>query len=119
MLIAGAQLLALLEQQFDDEGFVQTFSASRGFALSYDMRQPVGERVVSASLNGEPIDTEASYRITMNSFLAAGGDSFTVFEEGRDSVVGAIDLDAFELWLAQEEIRKLPATGRIIRIDQE
>src|SRR5690606_12358677 len=28
----GAQLLALLEQQFDEDGFVQTFSVSEGFA---------------------------------------------------------------------------------------
>jgi len=116
---SGTQLLALLEQQFDDNGFVQTFSASQGFALSYDMRQPVGQRVVSATLDGSPIDPSADYRVTMNSFLAAGGDSFTVFEQGKDSVVGAIDLDAFELWLAEEDIRTLPSTGRITRIDQE
>jgi 5'-nucleotidase len=115
---SGTQLFALLEQQFDEEGFVQTFSASQGFALSYDMRQPVGQRVVSATLDGSPIDPSADYRVTMNSFLAAGGDSFTVFEQGRDSVVGAVDLDAFELWLAEEEIRDLPSIGRITRIGE-
>jgi 5'-nucleotidase len=109
----GVQLFALLEQQFDDEGFVQTLSASQGFALSYDMQRPVGQRVVSATLDGAPIDPMASYRVTMNSFLASGGDSFTVFEQGTDSVVGAIDLDAFELWLQQEEVRQLPPIGRI------
>ena len=109
----GAQLLALLEQQFDDEGFVQTFSASHGFALTYDMGRAAGARVVSASLDGQPIDPAASYRGTMNSFLAAGGDSFTVFTLGEDSVVGPVDLDAFELWLGQEPARTLPPTGRI------
>mgnify|MGYP003504636303 CR=1 FL=1 len=48
----GAQLLALLEQQFDSDGFVQTFSFSDGFALTYDMRRAEGSRVVSAMLNG-------------------------------------------------------------------
>src|SRR3546814_8358143 len=99
----GAQLLALLEQQFDDEGFVQTFSASQGFALTYDMNRPAGARVVAASLDGQPIDPAASYRVTMNSFLAAGGDSFTVFTQGEDSAVGPVDLDALELWLRQED----------------
>lgn len=112
----GAQLLSLLEQQFDSEGFVQTFSASKGFALTYDMSRPEGKRVVSASLNGEPIAPDKSYRITMNSFLAAGGDFFTVFTDGTDSVVGPLDLDAFELWLAQEDVRQLPDTGRITEI---
>ena len=116
---SGEQLLALLEQQFDDEGFVQTFSASTGFALSYDMRRPVGSRVVSVSLAGEPIELAATYRVTMNSFLASGGDNFTVFEQGSDGVVGPLDLDAFEAWLAEAEVRTLPTTGRITRIDSE
>ena len=109
----GAQLLALLEQQFDDEGFVQTFSVSEGFALSYDMGRPAGGRVVSATLDGKPIDPAASYRVTMNSFLAAGGDSFTVFAQGSDAVTGPVDLDAMEAYLRAVEIRALPETGRV------
>lgn len=109
----GAQLLALLEQQFDDEGFVQTFSVSEGFALRYDMSRPAGSRVVSATLGGAPIDPAASYRVTMNSFLAAGGDSFTVFAQGTDAVTGPIDLDAMEAYLRAVEMRELPATGRV------
>ena len=109
----GAQLLALLEQQFDGESFVQTFSVSEGFALSYDLNRPVGNRVMSARLHGQPIDPAAIYRVTMNSFLAAGGDSFTLFTGGSDSVVGPLDLDAMEAWLAAAEMRALPPIGRI------
>ena len=113
----GAQLLALLEQQFDEEGFVQTFSASEGFALTYDMRRPIGSRVVSATLDGAPIDPAADYRVTMNSFLAAGGDSFTVFEDGTDVVTGPVDLDAIEEYLAGKGVVVLPATGRITAVE--
>lgn len=112
----GAQLFALLEQQFDDEGFVQTFSPSAGFAMGYDMRRPSGNRVVSATLNGTPIDRERNYRVTMNSFLAAGGDSFTVFNEGTDVTVGAVDLDAMEEYLRAVEVRQLPPLGRVTAI---
>jgi 5'-nucleotidase len=110
---SGAQLLALLEQQFDDEGFVQTFAVSDGFVQSYDMSRPAGKRVVSATFDGQPIDPAGSYRVTMNNFLASGGDSFTMFEAGTDSVVGPLDLDAFELWLRQEDVRALPPEGRV------
>ena len=112
----GAQLLALLEQQFDDEGFVQTFSASEGFAMTYDMRRPVGSRVVSASVNGQPIDPAREYRVTMNSFLAAGGDSFTEFNEGTDETTGPVDLDGFEAYLTAVPVRQLPALGRITEL---
>ncbi len=115
----GTQLMALLEQQFDDDGFVQTFSPSEGFSLSYDMRRPIGQRVVSATLDGKPIDPVATYRVTMNSFLAAGGDSYTMFTQGTDSVIGPVDLDAFEAWIAGKDVRELPPTGRVTQIDAE
>lgn len=109
----GAQLLALLEQQFDADGFVQTFSVSDGFAFSYDMGRPAGSRLVSATLDGAPIDPGASYRVTMNSFLAAGGDTFTVFAEGTDAVTGPVDLEAMEEYLLSVDMRQLPQTGRV------
>lgn len=112
----GAQLLALLEQQFDSQGFVQTFSASQGFFLSYDLRRAEGSRVVTATLDGKRIEAEAIYRVTMNSFLAAGGDSFTVFNEGTDVVTGPVDLDAMEAYLQEFDIAPLPETGRIQQI---
>ncbi len=112
----GAQLLALLEQQFDGDGFVQTFSASEGFAMTWDLRRPVGSRVVSASVNGQAIDPARSYRVTMNSFLAAGGDGFTMFNQGTDAATGPVDLDAFEAYLTAVPVRQLPALGRIAEL---
>lgn len=111
---SGAQLLALLEQQVDDDGIVQTFSVSQGLQFTYDLDRPAGSRIVSATFEGVPIDPQASYRVTMNSFLAAGGDSFTVFNEGTGSVTGPVDLDAFEAYLREVEVRELPDLGRVI-----
>ena len=113
----GTQLLALLEQQFDDEGFVQTFSPSKGFVLTYDMKRPVGSRVVSATLDGQPINPDSTYRITMNSFLAAGGDSFTMFNDGTKVVTGPLDLDAFEAYLQTVDVMQLPSLGRVREAD--
>lgn len=109
----GAQLLALLEQQFDDEGFVQTFSPSKGFAMVWDSNRAIGDRVVSATLDGEAIDPAATYRVTMNSFLAAGGDSFTVFKDGTDVVTGPTDLDGMEAYLNTADVIQLPELGRV------
>jgi 5'-nucleotidase len=41
-----------------------------------------------------PIDPGGSYRITVNSFLADGGDNFTVLPQGTNRLGGAVDLDA-------------------------
>ena len=59
-------------------------------------RKPVGDRVAaeSLSLNGQRIDPAAGYRVTVNNFLAVGGDGFTVFTEGTAPQVGVYDVDA-------------------------
>jgi 5'-nucleotidase len=54
-------------------------------------------RIGQIWLNNTPIDPAASYRVTMNNFLAFGGDGFTVFNEGSDALGGAQDIDA---WVA-------------------
>ena len=42
----------------------------------------------------------ASYRITVNSFLADGGDNFIVLTQGTNRLGGAVDTDALEGYFA-------------------
>jgi 5'-nucleotidase len=109
----GKQLRALLEQQFDGQSFDQAFSPSAGFSFAFDLARPLGSRVFEVTLDGAPIDDARNYRVTMNSFLAGGGDSFTVFREGTETVNGAVDLDATEDWLRASPDRAFPALGRV------
>lgn len=108
----GAQLKALFEQQFDGQSFDQAFSPSANVSFAFDLSQPLGSRVFDITIDGKPLDPAASYRVTMNSFLAGGGDSFTVFRDGRDTVTGGLDLDAMEAWIRAVPVRELPALGR-------
>lgn len=112
----GDQVLALLEQQFDSADKKQILAPSEGFAFTYDRSRPMGDRIVKATLNGDPVNPLKSYRITMNSFLAAGGDGFTVFTEGTQTTTGANDLDAFEAWLAAVPVRQLPGADRVTNL---
>jgi 5'-nucleotidase len=50
-------------------------------------------------LGGVPINPSASYRVTVNSFLADGGDSFPVLVQGTARLGGAVDTDALEAYL--------------------
>ena len=45
-----------------------------------------------------PVDPPATYRVTVNNFLADGGDGFTVLREGTNRLGGAVDLDALEAY---------------------
>jgi 2',3'-cyclic-nucleotide 2'-phosphodiesterase (5'-nucleotidase family) len=74
---------------------------SKGFTFAYDPNAPIGNRIDPASikLKDTPLDPAVSYRIVTNSFLADGGDSFTVFAEGTNRIGGGDDLAAFTDYL--------------------
>lgn len=102
MTLTGAQIDTLLEQQFVgcgqtanrilqvSEGFTYTWSASGGACAKVDPS--------TIMLNGVVIDPAASYRVTVNSFLADGGDNFFVLREGTARLGGAVDTDALEAY---------------------
>jgi 5'-nucleotidase len=54
-------------------------------------------------INGAVVTPTTSLRVTMNNFLATGGDGFTVFNEGTDALGGAQDIDALVAAFAAAE----------------
>lgn len=114
--LTGAELKAVLEQGFDDDGPKQVLNPSAGFSYNIDMTRPIGDRVVAMTLNGQPLDPAQTYRVTTNSFLAGGGDSFTLFARQRDAVVGMPDIDALEAWLKAVPPRAVPTEDRAKRV---
>ncbi len=83
----GAQLKQVLEQQWQPAGAsrpVLWLGVSKGFSYTYDPTAAQGSRITSMKLNGTAIDPAGSYRVTVNSFLASGGDNFTTLGQGTD-----------------------------------
>lgn len=98
MTLTGTQIVALLDQQWAGQPFARIMKPS---GLSYTWRENdpatfADNRVDPASIliNGAPLDPSASYSVTVNSFMADGGDNFSVLTEGTNRVVGPVDLDA-------------------------
>jgi 5'-nucleotidase len=85
-------------------------SANARFA--FDRSRPAGDRIVSITVNGKPLDPARRYRVTVNNFLASGGDNFTVLSRGTDPVDGGLDLDATEAYLKTNP--PVPKAGRVI-----
>jgi 5'-nucleotidase len=67
-------------------------------------------------INGAEVQPTTSYRVTMNNFLATGGDGFTVFNEGTNPLGGAVDLDAFAAYFGTFGSAGIPvpALNRIV-----
>ncbi len=77
----------------------------------------MGERVIveSMRLNGRLIATDDTYRVTVNDFLAGGGDGFRVLREGRDAIGGPLDIEALTELRATRVARSTAAPGPLRR----
>jgi 5'-nucleotidase len=104
MDLTGAQIDTLLEQQFvgcaQPTGGQKILQVSNGFTYTWSQSAPACNKVDPGSimLNGVTIDPNATYRVTVNSFLADGGDNFAVLKEGTNRLGGAVDTDALEAY---------------------
>lgn len=110
--LTGAQLRRILEQNFDGIGPDQALSPSRGFAYSYDLSRPIGQRIITVTLNGEPLRDDRTYRVTTSDFLAAGGDTYSELAKGSNRVIGISDRAALEAWLKAIPPREVPLEER-------
>jgi 5'-nucleotidase len=104
--LTGAQIETVLNQQWaactppGRSGGASVFlQVSAGFSYAYDASQGCGDRISNLTLDGAPIDAGTTYRVTMNNFLADGGDSFPEFKNGTNRVTRGFDIDAFTAYL--------------------
>ena len=107
MTLTGAQIDALLEQQFDegDTGYGNMLQVSAGFSYAWDAVALVGSKVKESNIAIDGVVIEPSghyYRVTVNSYLAGGGSGFSVLEKGTERTGGEIDLDALVTYFAKE-----------------
>jgi 5'-nucleotidase len=101
MTLTGAQIVELLEQQATGVNAQRPriLQPSAGFAYTWAAGAPAGSRVRNPTLDERPLDPSARYRVVVNSFLAEGGDGFTVLTRGTDRLGGPQDLDAMVEYL--------------------
>jgi 5'-nucleotidase len=117
MTLSGAQIEAVLEQQWCGANLnaVKVLQVSDGFEYTYDgaglllqgnpptLVNTTGDcdRINPAdiTLDDTPISPMVLYRVTVNSFLATGGDGFSALTGGTNPLGGDVDLDALEKYL--------------------
>lgn len=100
--ITGAQVVTLLEQQWQPDGASRPFlklGLSDNVRYTFNPDAAAGSRITGVWVDGAPIDLSATYTIASGSFLISGGDNFTILREGtRLTDSGLIDTDAFVDW---------------------
>lgn len=120
LTVNGQQLKDVLEQQFvgggcllpsglanNQSNFNKVMQISAGFSFTWDSAAAPCTKVKAVILNGmvlvqngTVLNPGATYRVTVNNFMSTGGDNFTVFTQGSNSVGGAQDIDALIAYMA-------------------
>lgn len=118
--MTGAQLLAVLEQQWPVEGNVlPRILKTSGLYYSWDPARPAGARIVEAcDAAYRPVDPARHYRVTVSDFLANGGDDFTLFKQFGGGESGPLDREALEQYLQTGSAVTPAQRPRIVRVDQ-
>jgi 5'-nucleotidase len=120
--MTGDQVRRLLQQQFVGCGGQGTQRILQISASITYQSNPAGatcaDKIGVITVGGVALTPTTSLRVTMNSFLAAGGDGFKVFNEGTQPLGGAQDIDAFAAYLTAAGPAGLavPVTNRIVPI---
>jgi 5'-nucleotidase len=115
--MTGAQIKALLEQQWLNQPKPRILQVSKGFAYTWDDKRQLGDFVAAEgiTLDDHPIDPAARYRVTVNSYLADGGDGFSVLKEASEPHIGPFEVPALEDYFKANSPLSPHTTTRIRR----
>jgi 5'-nucleotidase len=105
--MTGQQIKDVLEQQWAactppgrSGGATVILQVSATFTYSYNSTLACGSRIANMQLNGAAIDLATTYKVTLNNFIADGGDSFPAFTAGTNRVYApAFDVDALTAYI--------------------
>ncbi|TBH20716.1 bifunctional metallophosphatase/5'-nucleotidase [Thermus thermamylovorans] len=120
MDLKGREIKAALENGVSQwEGTAGRFLQVAGLRYAFDLSRPAGDRVVRVEVRTErgfvPLDLEATYRVVVNNFIAAGGDGFAVLRDAQGYRVdtGFADAEAFMEYLGELRAVEVVLEGRI------
>ncbi|SCK25575.1 5'-nucleotidase [Variovorax sp. HW608] len=124
MTLTAQQLKDLLEQQFTGckgQTAQRVMQASNGLKYAWSASAPACSKITNVTLtptdvtvtppvvsgpadnivvNGVVQNPTRTYRVTVNNFMATGGDGFTVLLGGTNTLGGAQDIDALTAYLS-------------------
>ena len=110
MTLTGAQLLDLLKEQWCGRSKTEVLHASASVQLHVERRRRRGaikntpcatapNPVSGLEIDGEPVESEREYRITVNSGMANRDDHYPTLSRGTNRAGGPEDTEALEDYL--------------------
>lgn len=115
MNVTGAQIKTLLEQQWGSKVRIMPIS---GLKVSYDDSKTDGNRIVSiVKEDGTPVAMDQTYSITVNNYMAGGGDGYAVLATITDKTIDVVDLDALVNYIKAKGTVDPKIEGRVTKLN--
>ncbi len=90
-----------------------------GLKMTYTKNKPIGQRVLSIEVAGEPLEPDRKYRVVTNSFLASGTGDYGVFAEGEELEDSYLPLrDVIARYIKRNSPVDARVEGRIVLVDR-
>jgi 5'-nucleotidase len=116
----GQQIYDVLNQQFNNPSAGSNRIMLPSGNVRYQWTSTDGAHVIDGTVSFDGgstfIDKAASYNVTMNNFMADGGDNYTVFKTCTHPLGGDVDIDAFGRYLMNHSPVAPPPLVRITKV---
>jgi 5'-nucleotidase/UDP-sugar diphosphatase len=110
--LTGEQVLSILEHSVAERaGNMQV----AGMTFRFSMSEPVGQRVLEATVGDQPLDPERVYRVVTIDYLATGGDGQEAFLEGTNVAYGDGEVWAVADYVRDHSPVDAKVEGRIVQ----
>jgi 5'-nucleotidase / UDP-sugar diphosphatase len=109
--MSGAQLGEMLEHSFS---LIHGMAQVSGLRAVYDLRRPVGQRLVELRVGGQIVDDRKVYRAAITSFIAEGGDEYYTLMKAQPLEKGPLLSDIVMDYFRRHHVVSPPQMSRLV-----
>ena len=113
--MTGAQIREVLEHSLS---LIHGMAQVSGLRAIYDMRQPVGHRVVELRIGGQLVDDRKLYRVGITNFIAEGGDEYYTLMKSQPIEKGPLLSEIVMDYFRKHREVSPPPLGRLVPLNE-
>lgn len=115
LMVPGEVIVEMLENAVARYGSISgAFLQVGGISFSFSPERPAFSRIIDVKIQGKPLERDRIYRMATLSYLASGGDDYTMLRDIKPVSVSQGDFqEMVEAYLQRKKTLKSALEGRI------
>jgi len=113
--MTGAQIREVLEHSLS---LIHGMAQVSGLRAIYEMRQPVGHRLVELRIGGQLVDDRKLYRVGITNFIAEGGDEYYTLMKSQPIEKGPLLSEIVMDYFRKHREVSPPQLGRLVPLNE-